>query len=472
MLPGLAFFYAGLLRPNSVITMMMQNFVAMGVITVLWFLFVFSLCFGHSYYFWGSITTFGAFNNVDGRPLYREPIGEDHDTHKGGTVVSDVPGLVFAAYQGAAAIPTAAIAATHHHHHLRLRHRRHRHPAYLAGMFAVITPALMTGAFADRLRFGPYILFISLWIIFVYAPFCHWIWGGGWMAEWGVWDFAGGIVVHTTAGFSALAAVHVLGSREKIVGAKVDEKPHNIPFVALGTALLWFGWFGFNGGSALASNGSAAVAAVNSEIAASTALSVWVAIEWARNGKPSMVGLCVGAIAGLATITPCAGFVRPWAAFVIGIAAAVFCYGCCELKNRAGWDDALDVWGVHGMGGALGSILVGALADPDLTGGDPGWGGELFGKQVVATLIAAVYSYLVTVLLLKLIGLATRLQFNKEEMENPDKTVHGELAYTSTPGSSVTGGVNFATDKSLEEIKINMNVTPKKGSAEPKNVGA
>lgn len=307
MLPGLAFFYAGLLRPNSVIAMMMQNFAAMGVITVLWFLFVFSLCFGHTYYFVGSPTTFGAFNNVDGLPLFRETI---NGTHDGGTVVSDIPGLVFAGYQG---------------------------------MFACITPALMTGAFADRLRFAPYLVFISLWIIVVYAPFCHWVWGGGWMGQWGVWDFAGGIVVHTTAGFSALAAVHFLGSRAKIEGAKVDEQPHNIPFVALGTALLWFGWFGFNGGSALASTGSAAFAAVNSEIAASTALTVWVAIEWARNGKPSLVGLCVGAIAGLATITPCAGFVRPWAAFVIGICAAIFCYGCCEAKNRAGWDDALDV---------------------------------------------------------------------------------------------------------------------------------
>ena len=287
--------------------MMMQNFASMGLITVMWFLFVFSLCFGHTYVFWGSITTFGAFHNVNGSPLAHTAIG---DTHPAGTIVGDIPGLVFAGYQG---------------------------------MFAVITPALMTGAFADRLKFAPYLLFIGLWIVFVYAPFCHWVWGGGWMAEWGIKDFAGGIVVHTTAGFSALAAVHVLGSRAKIEGSDPDNTPHNIPFVGLGTALLWFGWFGFNGGSALASTGGAAYAAVNSEIAASTALSVWVLIEWIRFGKPSMVGLCVGAIAGLATITPCAGFVRPWAAFVIGIVAALFCYASCELKNKASWDDALDV---------------------------------------------------------------------------------------------------------------------------------
>jgi Amt family ammonium transporter len=436
MLPGLAFFYAGLLRPNSVIAMMMQNFAAMGLITVMWFLFVFSLCFGHTYYFFGSITTFGAFNNVDGLPLFRNTI---NGTHDGGTVVGDIPGLVFAGYQG---------------------------------MFACITPALMTGAFADRLRFAPYLVFIGLWIIVVYAPFCHWVWGGGWMGTWGVWDFAGGIVVHTTAGFSALAAVHVLGSREKIEGAKVDEQPHNIPFVALGTALLWFGWFGFNGGSALASTGGAAFAAVNSEIAASTALSVWVAIEWVRNGKPSLVGLCVGAIAGLATITPCAGFVRPWGAFIVGIAAAVFCYACCELKNRAGWDDALDVWGVHGMGGALGSILVGVLSDPTVTGGDPAWSGPQLGKQVVATLIAAVYSYIVSVVLLKLIGLVMRLKPTKEEMADIDKAWHGELAYTGTPGNSfyatgqgaaaaaaggVAPGPGKAAESTTKDVTIEVN---------------
>ena len=297
-------------------------------------------------------------------------------------------------------------------------------------MFAVITPALMTGAFADRLRFKPYLIFIALWIILVYAPFCHWIWGGGWMAKWGVWDFAGGIVVHTTAGFSALAAVHFLGSRAKIMkpsGGKPDNTPHSIPFVALGTAMLWFGWFGFNGGSALASTGGAAVAAVNSQISAAIALLVWFMIEWFRNGKPSLVGLCVGAIAGLATITPCAGFVRPWAAFVVGLLSAPFCYGCCELKNRFKWDDALDVWGVHGMGGALGSILLGALTDKDVGGVEPS--GELFGKQFAAVLIAAVYSYVVSILLLMAIGVVCRLKPTAVEIVDMDHSQHGEAAY-------------------------------------------
>ena len=420
MLPGLAFFYAGLLRPSSVIAMIMQNFAAMGVITVLWFLFVFSLCFGHTYTFWGSITTYGAFHNVGMEPLYHNEIA---GTHAAGVFVDDIPGIVFAGYQG---------------------------------MFAVITPALMTGAFADRMRFAPYLVFVSIWIIFVYAPFCHWVWGpGGWMGAWGVKDFAGGIVVHTTAGFSALAAVHVLGPRWKIEGKKAEHsEAHNIPFVALGTALLWFGWFGFNGGSALASTGQAAMAAVNSEIAASTALSVWVLIEWIRNGKPSLIGLCVGAIAGLATITPCAGFIRPWAAFVVGIVAALFCYGCCDLKNKAAWDDALDVWGVHGMGGALGSVLLGALAD-DAIGG-VGRSGVFFGKQLAATALAAVYSYIVTAVLLLVMGKIMRITPNMQEMENVDKSFHGEAAYSNHGGSNYKQTANGTTEKatSLSEVKV------------------
>ena len=248
------------------------------------------------------------------------------------------------------------------------------------------------------------------------------------MGSWGVKDFAGGIVIHTTAGFSALAAVHFLGSRAKIAGSKPLNVPHNIPFVALGTALLWFGWFGFNGGSALASTASAAYAAVNSEIAASTALVVWMIIDWIKIKRPSLVGVCVGAIAGLATITPCAGFVQPWAAFVIGLLAAGFCYACCELKNKFQWDDALDVWGVHGMGGALGSVLLGALADERVGGVGPS--GSLFGMQLVAVILGAVWSYVITFLILLLLGLVVRLKPSIQEISDPDKSFHGESAYT------------------------------------------
>merc|ERR1719174_3349863 len=202
-------------------------------------------------------------------------------------------------------------------------------------MFAVITPALMTGAFAERIKFGPFILFVVLWVHLVYFPWCHAVWGpNGWLGTWGVCDFAGGLVVHVTAGFSALATVMALPSREKLEGAPVDTTPHNVPFVALGTALLWFGWFGFNAGSALGANSVAAYAAINSEIAASVAMAVWMGIDWYRFGQPKLVGMCVGAIAGLATVTPAAGFILPWGAFIIGFLSALVCYGCCELKKR------------------------------------------------------------------------------------------------------------------------------------------
>jgi len=407
MLPGLAFFYAGLLHRKSVVTMIMQNYASMGVVTVLWFLVGFSLCFGKSAgHIIGSPATFGAFKDVGAAPL-------SHDGGKS-AVVDDIPGIVFAGYQG---------------------------------MFAVITPALMTGAFADRLRFAPYLVFICLWILLVYCPFCHWVWGSdGWMGNWGVKDFAGGIVVHTTAGFSCLGAVHFLGSRAKIMGGnKPDNTPHNIPFVALGTALLWFGWFGFNGGSALASTGGAAYAAVNSEIAASTALTAWMLIDWYRMGRPSLVGVCVGAIAGLATITPCAGFVQPWAAFCIGLIAAVFCFGCCELKNKLKWDDALDVWGVHGMGGAIGSILIGVFADEAVGGVQAS--GKLLGKQIAAVTIAAVYSYAASMLLLLLIGTVFRLKPTLGEIVDVDKSFHGESAYTDAESDSKYAGTAFDPSK-------------------------
>jgi len=259
--------------------------------------------------------------------------------------------------------------------------------------------------------------------------------------------------VHTTAGFSALAAVHFLGSRAKIMKqGKPDNTPHNIPFVALGTGLLWFGWFGFNGGSALASTGGAAFAAVNSEISASIALMVWLLIEWFRNGKPSLVGVCVGAIAGLATITPCAGFIRPWGAFVVGLVAAPFCYGCCELKNKFQWDDALDVWGVHGMGGALGSLLLGVLADEAVGGVGPS--GEFFGKQLAAVLIAAVYSYGASILILLLIGTMCRLKPSAVEIIDMDHSQHGESAYLDAlENDSKYAGTFFAEVAGIDKGK-------------------
>jgi Amt family ammonium transporter len=408
MTPGLALFYGGLVRETSVITMMMQNFVAMGLVTILWYVFIYSLCFGEHVpkcstppcdSFFGNPGTYFGFKDVK--------------IHEEGPAAG-IPHLLFAGYQG---------------------------------MFAVITPALMTGCFADRFKFGPYMVFVCIWMILVYAPFCHAVWGGGWMAKWGVWDFAGGIVVHITAGFSALATLLVVGKRYVPDGLPKEELdvPHDIPMVALGTALLWFGWFGFNGGSALGSGGLAVVAAVNSEIAGSTACFVWMFIDWVRNKKPSLVGLCVGAIAGLATVTPAAGFIQPWGAFIIGLIAAPVCYVCCVLKNKIGLDDALDVWGVHGMGGFIGTLLVGVLSDPpecaskDPLQPPPTWcanpktvsrSGEQFAKQLAAACITATYSFVVTVVVLKIMGLFCDIVPAPEDQVELDAKLHGENAHT------------------------------------------
>jgi Amt family ammonium transporter len=414
MTPGLAFFYGGLVSDKSVITMMMQSFVSMGITSIFWFVCGFSLCFGESGSFIGSPWTYFGFRNLN--------VNEAWD----GTAI---PSSLFAMYQG---------------------------------MFAVITPALMTGAFADRFRFKPYLLFIILWLVLVYAPFCHWVWGGGWLAEWGVWDFAGGIVVHITAGFSALASLAVVGKRplDPTVDDKDVDKPHNVPFVALGTAMLWFGWFGFNGGSALASGGPAVAAAVNSEIAGSVALFLWLVIDWLRNGRPGLVGLCVGAIAGLATVTPAAGFIQPWGAFIIGIVATTFCYCCCELRKKFGLDDALDVWGVHGMGGFFGTILLGVLADGDecaTTSAPPVWcvnpgtvtrSWEQLGKQIVAALFTAAYSFVVTFVLLKVINVAIPIKPMEDDvLKGLDAKEHGEDAYHTPPKTYAAGGNGSSKEK-------------------------
>jgi Amt family ammonium transporter len=272
------------------------------------------------------------------------------------------------------------------------------------------------------------------------------------------WDFAGGIVVHITAGFSALAALLVVGSRhipEGMVKADIDT-PHNIPMVATGTALLWFGWFGFNGGSALGSGGNAVAAGVNSEIAGSAACFVWMIIDWLKNGKPSLIGLCVGAIAGLATVTPAAGFIQPWAAFIIGVVAAFLCYACCELRKKFGFDDALDVWGVHGMGGFVGTILIGALSDPSecASTAPPEWcvnpgtvtrSFEQVGRQLAAACIAAAYSFIVTVLILKVIGLFVNIVPSPDEQSCLDTKLHGEEVHT--PPKAYSNNVGKPADE-------------------------
>ena len=297
-------------------------------------------------------------------------------------------------------------------------------------MFAIITPALISGAFADRVSFKAYLIFLVLWSLLVYIPFVHWVWGGGFLAQWGVIDFAGGIVVHLSAGMAALASVFVVGKRALAPGEKVAS--HNIPFVALGAGLLWFGWFGFNGGSALAANGVAAVAFVNTNTAAAAGMVTWLALAWWREGKPSMTGALTGAVAGLATVTPAAGYVPPWAAVVIGALAGLVCYGAVQFRIGRKWDDALDVWGVHGVGGGLGTILTGVFAVAAINNfsGLIEGNARQFGVQVAGVAIAAVYSFVVTFGILKLVNLMTPVRVPMEqERDGLDAALHGEAAY-------------------------------------------
>ena len=384
MTPGLAFFYGGLVRRKNFLSIMMQSFISMGVVTAIWVVFGYSLALGLDH---GGIIGGFSYLGLNG-------IGEN-------------PG------PWAPHIPAAA------------------HFVYQE-MFAIITPALITGAFADRVKFKSYLWFLVAWSILVYVPFVHWIWGGGFFAKWGVLDFAGGMVVHVSAGFAALASVFVVGKRHFMPGER--KLPHNVAFVALGTGLLWFGWFGFNGGSALAANGVAAQAFVNTDVAGSIAMCTWMFITWARSGKPSLTGALVGAVSGLACVTPAAGYIPTWAAFIVGIAAGFTCYFAIVLREKLGWDDALDVWGAHGVGGLLGTMLLGVFAykSVNAAGADGLFAGNaaFFGKQVAAALITAVYSFGMTFIILKFIGVFGSIRVpDAVEMKGLDSELHGEEAY-------------------------------------------
>lgn len=383
MTPGLAFFYGGLVRKKNVLTIMMQSFISMGIVTAIWFIGGFSLAFGADVH--GIIGTmeYAFLNNVG--------------TDPSATYGSTIPFITFFTYQQ---------------------------------MFAIITPALITGAFADRVSFKSYLIFLVFWSLLIYVPFAHWIWGGGFLQKMGVLDFAGGMVVHVSAGMAALASVFCVGKR--MITPKDDNTPHNVTYVALGTGLLWFGWFGFNGGSALAANSIAATAFVNTDIAGSIAMITWLFISWAHEKRPSFVGALTGAVAGLATITPCAGFVEPWAAVVIGILAGGVCYLAVQFRIRLDWDDALDVWGVHGVGGILGSILVGVFAVSSVNGASGLIEGNVhqFLVQLLAVVITGGYAFIVTFLLLKIINVFVPVRVSPDqELAGLDNTIHKETAY-------------------------------------------
>ena len=382
MTPGLAFFYGGLVGRKNVLAIMIQSFVSMGWTTILWFVCGYSLCFS------GDVG--GVIGNLDQAFFH----GINASTPFFGN--PGLPLFVFVAYQM---------------------------------MFAIITPALITGAFTNRVRFGAYMVFLTAWLLFVYFPFAHMVWGGGLLAQWGVKDFAGGIVVHAIAGFAALASVLFVGRRKA-----VDRGMHSIPLVALGTGLLWFGWYGFNAGSELQVDAITGLAFLNTDCAASFAAITWLAIAWSIEKKPKFVGLLTGAVAGLATITPCAGYVSTPMAIVIGITSGVVCYLAVSLKNKLHWDDALDVWGVHGVGGVLGTICLGLFGSVLINShGSNGLffgGGSFFLKQTAAALGAAAYGFLFTYAMLWIISKFMKVRITAEEEEKGlDETLHGETAY-------------------------------------------
>ena len=381
MTPGLAFFYGGLVGRRGVLTIMMQSFVSMGWTTVVWFAVGYSLCFSG-----GEGGIIGNLDMAFLRGVTLETPAPLNDT---------IPLIVFIAYQM---------------------------------MFAIITPALITGAFTGRVTFKAYMLFLTGWLLFVYFPFVHMIWGGGWLAQQGVLDFAGGIVVHAIAGTAALASVLYVGRRKT-----VDSGPHSIPLVALGTGLLWFGWYGFNAGSEFRVDAVTAVAFLNTDIAASFAAIVWLAIDWNRASKPKFLGLLTGAVAGLATITPAAGYVSPTTAVIIGCVAGGVCYAAVALKNRLKLDDALDVWGVHGVGGTLGILMLGVFATKTfnpagadgLLSGNPGF----FVAELGAVVLASVWAFGFTFAMLWLIDRITPVRVDSLSEESLDEALHGEHAY-------------------------------------------
>ena len=380
MTPGLAFFYAGLVRSKNVLTIMMQNFVSMGVIALVWIFGGFSLAFGPDVQgIIGDLSFHFALDGVGMAP---------------GKYAPTVPFILFFAYQL---------------------------------MFAIITPALITGAFVGRFNFKGYLGFIICWMLLIYIPVCHWMWGGGFLAKLGAVDFAGGIVVHVTAGFSALATVLFLGRRADMKPGQETE-PNNLPLMAIGAGLLWFGWFGFNAGGAYAANGLAAVAFTNTTVAGSTAMVMWMLLEWVQKRRPTFVGLLVGAVAGLATITPCAGYVKPWVAIIIGACGALVCYFARVVQDRFKFDDALEVWRAHGMGGVTGSILLGVTASASVDAISAG--SEQLGVQVLAVIVVAVYSFIVTQIILRVLSALYVIRTTPdEERMGLDKALTGEDAY-------------------------------------------
>ncbi|MGB3736836.1 MAG: ammonium transporter [Ilumatobacter sp.] len=380
MTPGLAFFYGGMVRSKNVLAMLMQNFFAMGLVSTIWALIGFSLVFGDSGNGWIGNLDFVLMKDVT-------------------SLDGDIPGFAFFAFQM---------------------------------MFAVITPALITGATADRLKFGSYAVLIGVWSVLVYLPVAKWVFNG-WLLDMGALDFAGGTAIHINAGVAALAVILVIGNRKG--HGTTPMPPHNLPFTLLGTGILWFGWIGFNAGSGLAADGLAAQAVVNTHLAAATGMLGWLLVEKLKGGHATTLGAASGAVAGLVAITPCAGFVGGASPLIIGTAAGVICYLALQIKEKMNWDDSLDVIAVHLIGGLVGTLLLGFFADTavndEFDGLFYGGGLELLKDQFVAALAVGVFSFVMTYAIAKAIDSTMGLRVDEEsEDKGLDQTEHAESAYT------------------------------------------
>jgi Amt family ammonium transporter len=386
MTPGLSLFYGGMVRQKNVLGTIMQSFVALGVVTVQWVILGYSLAFGPD--------VKGLIGNFDWIGLNHVGIDPNPD------YAATIPHQAFMMFQM---------------------------------MFAIITPALISGAFAERFKFSTYIVFVLLWSTLVYAPLAHWVWGiGGWLRSLGALDFAGGLVVHISSGVSALAAALIIGKRKG--HGHEHMPPHNLTMTLLGAALLWFGWYGFNGGSAVASGALATTAFMTTHIAAASAVLSWLAIEWKHRGKPTLLGAASGAVAGLVAITPASGFIGPIPALIIGFGAGAFCYYGVTIKNIFGFDDSLDAVGVHGVGGIFGAIATGLFASKAIN--SAGADGLFFGNsslllvQLLSVFVAVVYAFSVTWIILKVLNRCMGLRVpQEEEVEGLDLSQHGESGY-------------------------------------------
>jgi ammonium transporter, Amt family len=404
MVPGLALFYGGMVQSKNVLSTLMHSMFALALITIQWVVVGYTLAFGESM---GGLVGGFQFAFLSGM-----------ETQKSG----EIPALLFMMFQG---------------------------------MFAIITPALISGAYAERMKFSAYCAFTLLWATLVYDPLAHWVWApGGWLFEKGALDFAGGTVVHLSSGVSALVCALVIGRRLGHPGSQ--HPPHNLTMTILGAGLLWFGWFGFNAGSALTSGALATLALVNTQIGAAAGAVAWGLVDMMRVGKVTVLGIASGLVAGLVGITPAAGFVSPMAAIAIGALAGAACYGGVLLKSRLGYDDSLDAFGVHGVGGAVGAILTGVFASTafnaagkdGLLAGNPG----VLGTQVLGVAAAAAYAAAVTFVILKLVDAVIGLRVDKdEEREGLDSTLHGESGYTV--GSTSSHVAHFESDEPREPVR-------------------